>query len=143
MRLKTPLAAAAIAALILTAPPARSASTTQPSKGTAVLTGHITDPAGKPAANVVVSLSGKAKRAADAPATQPNRKNKAATVQGPAATTDANGDFKIEGVAAGQYTVTANMRNVGKAYASVTIADGQTVDVKMQISKKAKKTPAS
>lgn len=141
MRLNRLAVTAAASALLLVASQGWSDPTTQP-KGTAVVTGHVNDPSGKPAAKAIVHINpvlpaGGAEKTDD-PATP---KKKKATGMGPMATTDDNGDFKVEGLAAGRYTVVVNLKNVGRCTANVTLSDGQTTDLKLQL-QMSKKKPA-
>ena len=111
------------------------------------VTGTVTGADGKPAAGVQVHLQ-KAKEAGDTAKTGAKKlaKNAAAAEKPKApkagamtATTSADGTFKFENVADGNYTVVANGKTLGNGKAEVTVAGDTPATVAITLGAK---TPA-
>ncbi len=61
---------------------------------------------------------------------KPNKPKVAPVAEGESA---ADGTFKLEGIAAGEYTVVAAVKGKGMGRATVTVADGQAAEVTIKL----------
>ena len=133
-------AALAAASLMMFVSLGRAEAPAKPATGTSMITGKVTDPAGKPAAGVKVTLYASAATAKPAPtADAPAGKKKAGKAKAVAnVMTGDDGSFKFDNLAAGDYTLTAKSK-LGIASAHLSIKDGEAKDVQLALAKRTKK----
>jgi len=142
--MKTPTRFAAAlsvaAALLLAATVTTTHAEDAKPAGTAVISGKVTDASGNPAANIRVSLNlaGAKGEKPTHTAKDPNKKGAKGAAALATTTTDAQGEYKFEGLAAGDYVVAANGKGVGHGMEKVTVKDGEkaTADIKLTAPKK-------
>jgi protocatechuate 3,4-dioxygenase beta subunit len=128
------------AALLLAAAATSHAEDAKPAAGTASISGKVTDASGNPAANVHVMLNNA--QAGEKPTHTAKDPNKKAGKGAPAlatTTTDSQGQYKFEGLAAGEYNVSAGGKGLGHGTQKVTLKDGEkgTADIQLTAPKKA------
>lgn len=131
MRLTKFAAAGAMAALLALA----THGLADTNAATGSVSGTVTTPDQKPAANATVRV------VADSKAHKPEKtaadgekpkKDKAPAYTG---TTDADGKFTIDNIPPGQYTVMVNIKEVGRGKQTVSVAAGKTAEVVIQLQK--------
>jgi hypothetical protein len=134
-----PLAAIA---LLLTLTTARSYA--EDKKETGKVTGTVVDKDGKPAVGAEVGIfhpMGKSKPAAQGQAEKPAKGEKPISVV-PAVKTDDKGEFALNDVPVGDYTVVARLRGSGNGRENVSVKAGETAKVEIKLVYKAK-TPVA
>jgi protocatechuate 3,4-dioxygenase beta subunit len=109
------------------------------------ISGKVVDVDGNPVegakVRVMVAPAGKPKKEKleDGDAPKPDKPAKPQAVA--EAVTDAAGAFKVDGIPAGDYMVAANAKGKGMGKAKVTVADGQTAEVTLELKAPAPKKP--
>ena len=140
-----PLAAIALLLTLASVQTAR-ADDKDTKKETGKITGTVTDKDGKPAVGAEVGVfhpMGKSSKKTDQ-AEKPTKEKPISVV--PEVKTDDKGEFTLENVPVGDYTVVARLRGSGTGRENVTFASGETAKVEIKLGYKAtggSKAPAA
>lgn len=133
MRLSKIAMAGAFAALLAVA----SHGLAEGNAATGSVSGRVTTPDQKPAANATVKIVSDSKAHKPDKTAADGEKPKKDKAAGPSytGTTDADGKFTIDNIPPGQYTVTAVIKDVGRARSTISVAAGKTAEVVLQMQK--------